>query len=138
MVIPVTDSGNLVMARQYRYLNQRESIEFPGGGIKPQFGAEKSATNELREETGYSCEKLTEIGKFNPMNGVTDEICTVYVATGLKPGIASPDTTEEFVIEELSYEDCLTYIASGELWDGMTMAALSLFGGRQKDFLENK
>lgn len=33
MIIPITEDGSLVMVRQFRYLWQRESIEFPGGGI---------------------------------------------------------------------------------------------------------
>jgi ADP-ribose pyrophosphatase len=138
MVIPVSGSGKFVMVQQYRYLNRRESTEFPGGGVKPEQSAEDAARNELREETGFSADKLTPIGIFNPMNGVTDELCTVFVATGLKPGTASHDTTEEFVITEISYEECLARIKSGSLWDGMTLAAIALFNEHKKDFLENK
>lgn len=138
MVIPITDSDAFVMVRQYRYLNRRESIEFPGGGVKSGLGIEASAHSELREETGSDCRLLTPIGSFNPMNGLTDELCSVFVATGLKPSAASPDKTEEFIVEELSYQECLTLIANGKLWDGMTLAALAIFAERRSEFFQNK
>src|SRR5438094_977656 len=84
MVIPVTEEGKLILVRQYRYLNRRESLEFIGGGIKQGKSAEESARDELIEEAGIAAGKLIPIGQFNPMNGVTDELCNIFVAGSLK------------------------------------------------------
>lgn len=35
MVVPVLDDGRLLMVRQYRYLNGRESVEFPAAACCP-------------------------------------------------------------------------------------------------------
>jgi ADP-ribose pyrophosphatase len=134
-VIPITARGKLVFVKQYRYLNRRESIEFCGGGIKPSLGIEGSAIAELREETGLECAKLTPIGAFNPMNGVTDELCHVFVATDLKPLGARPDTSEEFELLERSIADCTELIREGTLWDGMTLAALTMLRAQKPELL---
>src|SRR5579883_3232148 len=66
MIVPLTSEGKLVLVRQYRYLNSRESLEFAGGGIKNGQTAVEAARAELAEETGYACERIEEIGSFNP------------------------------------------------------------------------
>jgi ADP-ribose pyrophosphatase len=126
MVVPITEQGKLLFVKQYRYLNSRESIEFPGGGIKEGQSASEAAYGELLEETGSKAGLLVEIGRFNPMNGVTDELCTVFKATDLTRATASPERTEEFEFVELTLSECRAAIGSGELWDGMTLAALAL------------
>ena len=135
MVIPVTGGGSIIAVRQYRYLNQREGLEFIGGGIKQGKGPEEAAREELLEEAGIVAGELTKIGEFNPMNGVTDEICNIFVARSLKKTTAHPDSSEEFEVVELVYEKFCELIGSGSLWDGMTLAAFALFEHRKNDFL---
>ncbi|MBR9975621.1 MAG: NUDIX hydrolase [Bacteroidetes bacterium] len=127
MVIPVDAQGCFVLVRQYRYLNRRESLEFPAGGIKAGQDADAAARAELREEAGLEASSLEKIGQFNPFNGVTDELCTVYVATELRQGDASPDDTEEFEVQRLRGEELVTATVSGALWDGMTLAAWAMY-----------
>ncbi len=115
------------MTRQFRYLNQRESLEFPGGGVDPSLGYEKSAIRELRQESGFDCDSLEIIGEFNPFNGVTSEICRVYLASGLTGVEVTADESEEFEIMELSNQEIFDKINKGELWDGMTLAAWALY-----------
>lgn len=50
MVIPVADDGTLLLVRQYRYTGNRDSIEFPCGGLKDGAGFEETARAELAEE----------------------------------------------------------------------------------------
>lgn len=126
-VIPVTSDGKLILLRQYRYLNRRESIEFIGGGIKHGQSAELAARAELSEEAGITAKELLKIGEFNPFNGVTDEICTVFVAKGLTFGTARPDESEEFERLEHLPQVLREMIARGEIWDGMTLAAFALY-----------
>jgi ADP-ribose pyrophosphatase len=127
MVIPVGTDGRFLLVRQYRYLNRRESIEFPAGGIKDGQSAEDAARAELREEAGAAAGVLEEIGYFNPFNGVTDELCHVFVASELVAVAAQPDVTEEFELLRLDRAELLAAAAAGTLWDGMTLAALSLY-----------
>ncbi|MGA2297723.1 MAG: NUDIX hydrolase [FCB group bacterium] len=119
--------NTFVLIRQYRYLNRRESLEFPGGGIKPGKSDLETAIDELSEEAGYKAGSIKKIGEFNPYNGVTDEICSVFLAEGLLETKSKPDETEEFEIVELTKDEINAMIKSGEIWDGMTLAAWSLY-----------
>ena len=123
LVIPVLDDGRLVLVNQYRYLCNRESLEFPCGGVKDGSSHDETAWHELIEETGYRSDRLFLAGEFNPYNGVTDEICRVYIARSVVQVGGKPDETEEFEVLTLSVEEIDAKIFSGQIWDGMTIAA---------------
>jgi ADP-ribose pyrophosphatase len=127
VVIPELEDGKLFMTEQFRYLNQRESLEFIGGGVKPEVSSLESAMDELLEEGGFEADEMTLIGKFNPFNGATDEICEVYVARKLKKVGSRPEASEEFEEQELSVTEIESLIKKGELWDGMSIAAFMLY-----------
>ena len=135
MVVPVADDGSLVMVWQYRFLVQRESIEFPGGGVRSGASHEQAARSELAEETGLGASRLNLLGRFNPFNGMTDEMCHVFLARDLHPAAgALPDKTEELEVLRLAPGDLDARIRDGVVWDGMTIAAwhlarLRLLGG---------
>lgn len=125
-IIPVTEKGKIIMVKQYRYLNDRFSIEFPGGGVKKEDNHDNEAQKELIEETGFDGE-LTFAGMFNPFNGVTNEICKVYIARNLMPSSKyKKDNSEEFIMYEFSPEEIDNMISTNELYDGMTLASWAL------------
>jgi ADP-ribose pyrophosphatase len=126
IILPVTDAGRLILVKQFRYLLQSECIEFPGGSLKPDHSYEQMAQIELQEETGYRAHRLDFVGTFNPYNGVTTEMCRVYVAHDLEPVDVQPDETEEFELLECTIEELDQLIADNKIWDGMALAAWML------------
>ncbi len=114
------------MVEQYRYLNERFSIEFPGGGVKEGENPADIAHKELIEETGFDGE-IEKVGIFNPFCGVTNEYCHVYIARNLKKSNShKPDDSEEFRIHEVSISELENKIASNVIFSGMTMASWAL------------
>ncbi len=132
MVIPLKDDGRVLLVNQYRYLADRESLEFPCGSVKPGATHDQTAWHELAEETGYSAHILLHAGEFNPYNGVTDEMCRVYVARQLQYVGDNPDETEEFELVPLLPEEVDEKIRDGTIWDGMTIAAWAIAKDRLK------
>lgn len=126
-IIPRLSNGNFVLTQQFRYLNQKISIEFPGGGIKKGYTTIHNAECELREETGYIAGRMYQIGSFNPYNGVTNEICTVFFAADLEQIGSNPEETEQIEIIEVDKYRIREMIANHEIWDGMTLAAWCIF-----------
>ena len=49
LIIPVLTSGKIILVNQYRYLNKKESLEFPCGSIQNNISKEENALKELRE-----------------------------------------------------------------------------------------
>jgi len=125
-IIPIKENGKIILVNQYRYLNDRFSIELPGGGIKEGQLPEQVARKELIEETGLDGD-FEKVGFFNPYNGVADEICHVFIAKNLKPSDKeTKDDSEEFEMLELSPEEIDKLIQTNEIYDGMTMAAWAI------------
>lgn len=125
VIVPVTDDGRLVLVKQMRHLWQQVSIEFPAGGVKNGDFLE-TAKNKLAEEANLSAREWILVGQMNPMNGITDEVCNVYIATSLSPSFKQRDPSEEFEIIFLAKEEFKEKLSKGEIWDGMTLAAWAM------------
>jgi 8-oxo-dGTP pyrophosphatase MutT (NUDIX family) len=123
LIAPVLEDERILLVRQYRYLGARESLEFPCGAVKEGATHDQTAVLELAEETGYSARTLLHAGSFNPYNGVTNELCHVYIARDLHHVGGTPDETEEFEIVHLTREEIDKLILEGTIWDGMSIAA---------------
>lgn len=126
IIIPVKENKNLLLVRQFRYLNQKESIEFPCGGVEKGLTRKENALKELREESGYSAGVLQEIGEFSPYTGAGDEICTVFLARHLEYSPLPKDHTEEFELLEMSPAELSEMIDKNIIWDGLTLSAWAL------------
>ena len=123
MIVPLLPDGRILAVNQYRYLAGKESIEFPCGSLKEGTDHGETAATELKEETGYVASSIKQIGEFNPYNGVTNELCRVFLAEGLTFAGAEPEETEEFEMVPLRPEEIDSKISDGTIWDGMTIAA---------------
>lgn len=127
IIIPLISFNKIILVNQYRYLNQRDSLEFPGGGVKSSFSIDENAQKELSEEAGFISNNLIKIGEFNPFIGVTNEFCYVYIALDLVECKIEADKSEEFDLVVLSIDEIDSKIKSGEIWNGQSLAAWSLF-----------
>ncbi|MFH1277470.1 MAG: NUDIX hydrolase [Candidatus Eisenbacteria bacterium] len=126
MIVPVDDEGRAVLVRQYRYLLDEDSLEFPAGGLKKGGDPLDQAKAELREEAGVEAASWTEIGRFASWNGATNEVCLVYLARDLTPAEGTPDKTEEFEVLRVPWGELLRLAETNELFDGMTLASVAL------------
>lgn len=127
IVIPITTDGHFVLVRQYRYLEQGVSLEFPGGSTNNSDAFRETAIEELKQETGFEPQTIRDIGFFYPCKGVTNELCRVFVATDLVSRTAEPDISEELEIVTMTRQQIEESIERGELHDGMSLAAWLLF-----------
>ena len=121
MIIPVLDTGELVMERQYRYVMRRHCIEFPAGKIDP--GEEPLATGrrELLEETGYVARDWTYPATIHPTVAYSTERILVYLARGLEHRGSNPDEGEFLEVLKLLPEALLELVRTGEISDVKTV-----------------
>lgn len=124
-VVPVTNEGKVVMVKQYRYPIGRDVLEIPAGKIdKGETDPEGAAVRELKEETGYTAEKLQYLGKVCPSVAYFEEIIYLYAAIGLTPGETEFDADEALDIIEYDFSEVYQMAAEGQLVDAKTIAAL--------------
>lgn len=124
-VVPLTDAGEVLCVRQYRYPFGRVTVEIPAGKLdSPDEDHREAALRELREETGASCEELVFIGDLYPSPAILDEVIHMYYARGLTMGETDPDDDEFIEPEPIPMAKLVDMIASGEICDAKTQAAV--------------
>ena len=124
-VVPLTEDGEVICVRQYRYAHKREVLEIPAG--KLDFAEEdrrEAALRELREETGALCEKLTFIGDLIPSPAILTERISMYLAEGLTFGDTDPDEDEFLELVRIPLKDLVDKIMRGEISDAKTQTAI--------------
>ena len=83
-----------------------------------------AAKRELKEETGLSAEKWTEVMRLHTTNSITDEEGIVYLAEELTEGAAEPEETEQIEIRKLPLDAAVDMVRNGEITDAISAAAL--------------
>src|ERR1700690_3853725 len=123
-IVAIDDQDRVVLVGQWRYTIDAYSWELPEGGVPPDETPLAGAQRELREETGVHAAEWREIGRIAVSNSVTDELGTLFLATGLDQGEASPDGTEELRLRWVPFDAALAMIDDGRVTDLLTIAAL--------------
>lgn len=85
-VLPITESGEIIMIRQYRAPLDRIQLELPAGCAErgKHTTLEDAVHAELREETGYVSDDIAHITEFSSSSGMTNEIVHGFVARNCK------------------------------------------------------
>ncbi len=124
-VIPITDDGNAVMVRQFRYAHHREFLEIPAGKLDSKDEPPMDAVLlELSAETCYTADKLTFLGVLDTTPALIDEKIHLYMAEGLTKGDVHPDEDEFISVELIPLTKLVDMVMSGEIRDGKTQIAI--------------
>ena len=88
IVVGVTNERKLLLVEQYRIPVHARTIELPAGIIGDDPGGNESpadaAHRELLEETGYAAERIETLTTGPASSGLTSEVVTLLLASGLK------------------------------------------------------
>jgi ADP-ribose pyrophosphatase len=127
-VLALTGDGRLVMVEQYRHGPRRVTLELPSGVVDEGEEPAAAATRELREETGYTGDAASVIGRIdlNPSWQAT----TVHVALvrGARlSGDKELDEAEDTRVCLVHPGDLRRRIVAGEVDTATTIAALAVW-----------
>jgi ADP-ribose pyrophosphatase len=126
VIIPITDSGNIIVINQFRPSLNKWLLELPAGTIEANETAITCAQRELEEETGFCAEIFIDLGQITPLAGFCDEIQHLFVAKTLtKRSRLECDDDEVIEVLEMSLLELEKRIISGELTDSKTISCLS-------------
>lgn len=127
-IVPLTEAGEVVMVRLFRYTIGRESLEVPAGGTD---GEEPllAAQRELREETGLEADEWRDLGEYWSLIGVADAPGRIFLARGLRRADGAVDgaaAREEGITETLAvpWADVMDMVRTGQISDSETLGAL--------------
>ena len=124
-VIPVTEDGNVIMERQYRYPVGNVILEIPAGKLNSKEEDRlEAAKRELLEETGITAEDWKELGVYYPAPAYSDEKITLFLAGGLQKGKQHLDEDEFLDVVEVPLKELIESVCEGKITDGKTQYAV--------------
>lgn len=126
LIVPVTDSGQLVLVRQYRHPVRDWTLEVPAGAVNDGETPLEAAERELSEEVGGSAGEWRHLTTFYSSSAHLSQRADVFLATGVTTGPFEPDLDEAIAIVRLPVEDALERARAGHLRDGQTAFAILL------------
>ncbi|MBR2354062.1 MAG: NUDIX hydrolase [Clostridia bacterium] len=133
-VVPLTDKGEVICVRQYRYPFSDVLLEIPAGKLdSSDEDPDLAARRELREETGADCKSLTYLGKYYGSPALIGETIHMYLAEGLSFGELDLDEDEFLEVERIPLSELVREILDGNVPDGKTQAAVLRVAMIKKD-----
>jgi ADP-ribose pyrophosphatase len=126
------ETRRIVLVNQFKYPTYQKGpgwiTETMAGMVDDGEDSETAVRREILEETGYSPRRLEHISTFYLSPGGTSERIILYYAevddekTSAGGGLA--EEGEDIVNVELSVEDALAQVSSGEIADAKTIIAI--------------
>jgi 8-oxo-dGTP pyrophosphatase MutT (NUDIX family) len=123
-VLALDADDRVLLVGQHRYALDAYSWEIPEGGVPDGETALDGARRELLEETGMEAAEWRELARVHLSNSVSDELAVLFLATGLTPGVARPDGTEDLVLRWTPFAEVLEMTLDGRISDAMTVIAV--------------
>lgn len=123
-IIALDEDNHIWLVGQYRYVLNQYHWEIPEGGGPLDKDRLESAKRELLEETGLIASNWQELQPIHLSNSVSDEFGMIYLARGLKQGVAHPEETEELQVKRVSIDEAYEMVVSGKITDSISLAAI--------------
>lgn len=131
VMMAVDDKNRILLVRQYRLPADKYLWELPAGKLDPGEKPLQAAKRELKEETGYGAKKWTKLVSFYPSPGYVEEKMTIFLATDLTEGEASPMDDERIETRWFKKKEIAEMIHDGKIEDGKTIIGFFLWQSRR-------
>ena len=128
VLVPVPESGHVILIRQYRHAVGQWLWEFPAGSVDPGESPEQAARRECHEEIGQVPATILRLGALYPTPGYCDEEMVFYRLSGLADPTeaAALDEDEDIEARTFTLRDARDMARRGEITDMKTVVALGM------------
>jgi 8-oxo-dGTP pyrophosphatase MutT (NUDIX family) len=125
LVFAVTPAGEVVFVHQWKQGRRAFFTELPGGMCEAGEEPAATAARELLEETGYVCDGLREIGRFEPDPTKTTNTIVAFLGFDARL-VAEPvwHEQEELEVRLLPVDSLHDAVRDGELTSAGTVATV--------------
>ncbi|ADV68717.1 NUDIX domain-containing protein [Deinococcus maricopensis] len=127
-ILPVTDAGEAILIRQYRYPLRATITEVVAGGVERDEDPQGAAERELLEEVGGTAREWVALPGFYPQPSISGVVFLPYLALGVRVTDAQPERTELITPVRVPLRDAYARLEAGEIHDGPS--SLTLYHAR--------
>ena len=120
-VVALTETGKIVLVRQYRTAIDRVTVEIPAGKLDPGEDPLECAKRELHEETGFKPGRIRFLTSIVTTCGFCDEIIHIYLATHLEFDAPNPDDDEFLNVDVVPLSELIDAVLDGKIEDAKTV-----------------
>ena len=131
VMMAVDQKKRVLLVRQYRLPAEKYLWELPAGRLDSGEKPLQAARRELAEETGYRARTWTKLASFWVSPGYVQERMTIFLATDLTEGQATPMDDEQIESRWFTRKEMTEMIYSGKIEDAKTMIGFLLWQHRR-------
>jgi 8-oxo-dGTP pyrophosphatase MutT (NUDIX family) len=117
------DRGVLLLWR-HRFITDTWGWEIPAGRIDPGETPIAAAARETLEETGWQPSSLRPLVRFQPTNGLSDQVFHIFVADGAAHVGEPTDPGESERIAWVTIFDLRQLVQAEQMLDGLSLTAV--------------
>jgi len=128
-VVPLLETGEVLLVRQFRLAAGRSLLEIPAGTMEPGEATLDALQRELAEEIGMRAGHLDHLCSFFPSPGFLTEEVHVYLAQELSAH-RLPAEEEDLEVVRLPFSEAGALVARGEIRDAKSIIGLVLAAER--------
>jgi ADP-ribose pyrophosphatase len=132
VMMAVDETKRVLLVRQFRLPADRYLWELPAGTVDRGEKPLQTAKRELVEETGYRAKKWTKLASFYVSPGFVTERMTIYLATGLTAGEATPMEDERIEARWFAARELDQMIVKGKIEDAKTIVGFLMWQKRSR------
>jgi ADP-ribose pyrophosphatase len=133
-MVPLTETGQVLMTRQYRRALDAYLLELPAGTIEPGEDVTACLRRELAEEVGMCAGRVDHLITFVPSPGFLTERVHVYRCTDLHPHRLEAEE-EGLEVVPVPLDEALRLVEAGEIRDAKSIIGILLAAQRRDGFL---
>jgi ADP-ribose pyrophosphatase len=130
VMMAVDENERVLLVRQYRLPAGKNLWELPAGRLDPGEKPLQAARRELIEETGYRARRWRRLASFWVSPGYVQERMTIFLATGLTAGQATPMDDERIETRWFTRKDLEAQIRTGKIEDAKTIIGFFMWQSR--------
>ncbi len=130
VMMAVDEKKRVLLVRQYRLPAEKQLWELPAGRLDPGEKPLQAAKRELIEETGYRARNWKKMASFYASPGYVQERMTLFLATALTEGEATPMDDERIETRWFTRKELSEMIRRGKIEDAKTMLGYFLWLAR--------
>ena len=123
-IVAINEHNQIALVGQWRYVNDKYSLEIPTGGLEQGETPVAAAKRELLEETGLAARDWSTLGTVDLSNGATTDVAHLFLARNLTAGPPVPQEDQQLELRWMPFVDAVLAVMNGEITESVSVAAI--------------